>query len=95
MHILVVLLINPLGQEPVRFVDFFPSHVHHHCAFLSVDCVCSDSSLPQTKTLNLENFVLWAIMGKWDIVMFILFLENQSSSSRATLSPKTYLLIDE
>lgn len=85
MHILVVLLINPLGQKPVRFIDFFPSHIHHHCVFLSVDCVCSDSCLPQTKTLNPENFVFGAIMGKSDIVMFILFLENQSSPSRATL----------
>lgn len=85
MHILVVLLINPLGQKPVRFIDFFPSHIHHHCVFLSVDCVCSDSSLPQTKTLNPEKFVFGAIMGKSDIVMFILFLENQSSPSRATL----------
>ena len=85
MHILVVLLINSLGQEPVRFIDFFPSHTYHCCVSLSVDCVCSDGSLPQTKTLNLENFVLWAIMGKWDIVMFIPFLEKQSSPSRATL----------
>lgn len=79
MRILVVLLTDPLGWEPVKFIDLFLPFTHittmSLCPWIVSVAILLCHRL--AKALNLESFVFWAIMGKRGVIMFLLFLENQ------------------